>query len=354
MASPLIVSQADLTASHRYTRDHFVADQRFHGGFLEDDSYAPPRTLVRTPAIEAWCDALERRGWPLVDCSPTERPQDVFPSLDQQRFLFSHNVRQSFWDELTIIAVNEGRGEAMCYVNPIALQEIIEEGISETITGHLWKGLFWAHGVDEAGDRSTPDIGGHKHMWLAARDLLFGKDAFFPPPPVPRMHSRPKMQPREIPVLAQDVEKLFESCMAVLHVECRAYAHFKLCLDLCREPHLFDRPADDVRLAAEIIARIQEDEASHVAYLRGLYSELRSFTFRDGVGGRWQGADLLDPIWERQLAWPDLQARAQRRAHTMGVIEAEARAKLGSARAGTVINDMRSLASEREGVPAGA
>jgi hypothetical protein len=338
------MSHADLTASHPYAREHEVAGQRFHGGFLSDGSYAPPRTLNRVPAIQAWLEALEARGWPLVDCSRTERPDDVYPNLEQQRLLLNHGLGQSFWDELTIIAVNEGRGEAMCYVKPYDLQKIIDEDITATITGHLWKGLFWAHGADEAGDRATPEIGGHKHMWFAVRNLLLGKDAY-PAPAVPRMHSRPK-DAREASILPPEVEKLFESCMAVLHVECRAYPYFKLCLDLCSLPEAFDSRSPNISLAADVIARIQADEASHVAYLRGFVSELRNFTFRDAAGNRCQGSDFLDDIWERQTVWPNAEALAARKSQIKSVIETESKQKLGAKKATTLLDSFDSLASD--------
>jgi hypothetical protein len=88
--------------------------------------------------------------------------------------LLAAGLRRCLWDELTIIGVNEGRGEAMCHVKPVDLQACIEEDLDNTLTGHLWKGLFWAHGADEAGAPDVDGVGGHKQMWFLVRDLLFG------------------------------------------------------------------------------------------------------------------------------------------------------------------------------------
>jgi hypothetical protein len=343
MSSPLVFSHDELVANHPYERPHLVGGQKFHGGFVSEGAYVPPRTLNRIPAVSSWSQSVEARGWPLIDCAGTQRSEDLYPNLPQQRLSLESGLRQAFWDELTVIAVNEGRGEAMCYIKPIDLQALIEEDISTTATGHLWKGLFWAHGVDEAGDRAAPDIGGHKHMWLAARDLLMGRQAY-PPPAVPPQHSRPKNGGREAPSLPPEVEKMFEACMAVLHVECRAYPHFDLCLALCRDPSLFERPAGDVDLAADIIARIRADEASHVGYLRCFVSELRSFTFRCVDGVRRKGFEILDPIWQRQVEWPDAGAKAARRAGTRNIVAAEAAEKLSAAECARLLDRFDALA----------
>ncbi len=56
-------------------------------------------------------------------------------------------------------------------------QNIVEEDISGTATGHLNKGLLVAHGLDEGGSPERGE-GGHDAMWFAVRDMLFGKHAY--------------------------------------------------------------------------------------------------------------------------------------------------------------------------------
>jgi hypothetical protein len=340
-------SYAELTASHAYRQAHQVRAWLFHGGFMADGGYLPPRSLHRPSAIEAWSDRLEQRGWPLIDCGPAERTADVFPNFEQHRVLLVAGCRRCLWDELTIVAVNEGKGEAMCHVPLMDLQAVVEDDLDDTLTGHLWKGLFWSHGVDEAGDRKTPGVGGHKQMWLAVRDLLFGEERL-PWPQIDPMHTRPKAQAREAPALPLLIERLVESCMATLNVECRAYPVFQLCLDLCGRPELFAAPAADVALAGSLIRRIRADEASHVAYLRCLLSELRSFTFRGLSGEKIVGADLWDPIWRRQLEWPDRAARAARHVRIRETATADARDRLSPVAAEAAIAEFDALSAKAD------
>jgi hypothetical protein len=75
------------------------------------------------------------------------------------------------------------------------------------------------------------------------------------------MHGRPKGPGRELAELPAAVERLIDSCMATLSVECRTYPIFALCLELCRRPEHFAAPAGEVALAGELIERIRADEA---------------------------------------------------------------------------------------------
>ena len=97
---------------------------------------------------------------------------------------------QTFWNNLTITGLIEGRGRMLAEVTFPDFQQVIEEDISEMGIGHLNEGLLFAHGIDEGGE---PDrgIGGHDVMWFALRDLAFG-DTDFPQPQVPERIGRPE------------------------------------------------------------------------------------------------------------------------------------------------------------------
>jgi hypothetical protein len=334
----------ELVSSHPYVRPHQVDGRLFHGGFIAEGGYVPPRILGRAPATEAWARALVGRGHTLIDCAEEAHPFEVYPSTRQQKFLLGIGSVRPLADALTITAHNEGKGEALCYLPPMDLQALIEEPIAETTTGHLWKGLFWAHGVDEAGDRNCPEEGGHKQMWLAVRDMLFGEDPF-PPPEVPPLYSRPKPEGGEMPMLPAPVAKLFEANMALLQVEIRSYRFAQLCVDLCRDPQLFADRRKAALMVADIVDRIVADEASHVAYLQVLFSELRSFTFKGLDGQRHQGADLIDPVWDRLLAWPDEEALLRRWAHSRDQVKADLQARLDPSAARKALEEFDSLAS---------
>ena len=119
-------------------------------------------------------------------------------------------------------------------------------------------------------------------MWFAARDLVFGKDAY-PLVEAPTSISR-EVDGREMPQIPEGLEQLIRMLMNVLMIEVRAESFFALCCRLFRDPELFTDRREEAELAALIVERIRADEASHVGYLQVVVSELRSFTWR--VGGK--------------------------------------------------------------------
>ena len=60
--SQLNYSFEELMAEHDYARKIRHKDKTLHGGLLADGTYRPPRSLNRTPAIEAWWGRLKREG----------------------------------------------------------------------------------------------------------------------------------------------------------------------------------------------------------------------------------------------------------------------------------------------------
>ena len=198
---------------------------------------------------------------------------------------------------------------------PPNLQEVIEEDISQSATGHLHKGLLVAHGIDEGGDPNREGgLGAHDKMWFAVRDLIFGERAY-PLPQVPPSIERPK-DGAFFPDMPDEVDFIFTLLMDVLMIEIRAEAYFNFCVEVISAPSSFtDRPSEK-KLAAEMVERIRTDENIHVAYLQTVISELRSFTFKT-KRGLISGKELIDGVWAGMIEWHGKEqfdlVRAQRK-----------------------------------------
>ncbi len=297
----LSYTRDELMASHDYAKPHEEVGYKLHGGFLADGTYVSPRVLHRWPAVKAWQGALTANGWPLIDATVQLLKRGNYPNIPQEKFLLAHGVGQSLWNSLTITGVIEARGRALCDLQAPDFQAIIEDDISQTCTGHLHKGLLYAHGADEGGDPAEPEYGAHDQMWYAARDLCFGKDRY-PLPEIPENIGRPDTG-RLMPQLPAGFEQLILLLMNVLMIEVRAESFFAFCCEIMRDPGAFpDRRADAAK-AAEMVERIRTDEAIHVGYLQTTISEMRSFTFKSVDGGTVKGKDLIDPIWEGMVHW---------------------------------------------------
>ena len=297
----LSYTRDELMATHDYARPHVEAGYKLHGGFLADGTYVSPRVLHRWPAVKAWAAALEARGYPLIDATVQLLTRGNYPNIPQEKCLLRHGVGIPFWNSLTITGVIEARGKLLCDLDAPDFQSIIEDDISQTCTGHLHKGLLYAHGADEGGDPAAPEYGAHDQMWYAARDLCFGKDRY-PLPEVPASIGRPDTG-RLMPQLPAGFEQLILMLMNVLMIEVRAESFFAFCCQIMRDPDAFPDRREAAALAAEMVERIRTDEAIHVGYLQTTISEMRSFTFKGVDGSRVKGSDLIDPIWEGMVHW---------------------------------------------------
>ncbi len=296
----LIYSESELFAEHAYARPQIEAGYRLHGGFDEKGDYVSPRTFTRWPAVKAWQAALEARGFPLIDASTRLLSRGSYPSFEQQKMLLDLGLGKTLWNRLTITGVIEARGRALADMVGPDFQAIVEEDISATTTGHLNKGLLKAHGLDEGGSPEKGE-GGHDTMWFAVRDLIFGKDAY-PMPEVPESIARPELG-RLMPQIPLPYEQMILMLMNVLMIEIRAEAFFSFCVRVMRAPELFPGRREAAEHAADLVERIRQDEAIHVAYLQTTVSELRSFTFRNETGARIAGKDFIDPIWNGMVHW---------------------------------------------------
>jgi hypothetical protein len=309
----LAYREEDLLAEHPYARPQIAAGYRLHGGFNAAGGYISPRTFKRWPAVRAWQAALERRGWPLVDASTRLLQRGNYPSFAQQRLLLDLGLGQTLWNALTVTGAVEARGRWLAEFSVPDIQSIVDDDISGTTTGHLGKGLMKAHGFDEGGGPTGE--GGHDTMWYAVRDLLFGCDAY-PLPEIPPSLARPEAG-RLMPQIPLPHEQTILMLMNVLMIEIRAEAFFSFCIRLMRAPDVFSDRRDVAEHAAELVERIRQDEAVHVAYLQTAVSELRSFTFRGEAGTRMLGMAFIDPIWNGMVHWHSVttvdHARAERR-----------------------------------------
>jgi len=321
MPDTLIVTREELLSSHAYARPQVEAGYRLHGGFLADGRYVSPRTLVRTPAVERWANALLAQGGTLIDVSRSILPTETWPNFPQAKLLLQAGLDRTFWTSLSSTGIIEARGAALCTFTPPDFQPLVAEDLSATATGHLAKGLLWAHGADEGGDPGDRTVGAHDTMWFAVRDMVFDK-GLYPVPEVPRAtRTEPE---RQMPKIPPDHENFVKLLMSVLVIEVRAESFFTHCCQLLRDPELFIGRRAEAEHAAEIVERIRQDEAIHVRYLQVFLSELRQFTF-----GGVKGATFLDLIWDRVCGF--VQPERQRAMYD--AIRAEAEQKLGADKA---------------------
>ena len=301
----LVYSQEELCRSHDYAKPHFIAGHRLHGGFDANGTYIPPRALVRDPAIDAWIEALRARGGDLLDADASLLGGIRYPNQAQQKYLLLEGLGQTFWNNLTITGIIEGRGRMLADVTFPDFQEIIEEDISGMGIGHLNKGLLWAHGVDEGGEPEK-GVGGHDVMWFALRDLAFG-DTDFPQPVIPERIGRPESGRQEEPEIPGAHEQTIMFLLNLLLIEFRAEIGFSFTERMLRDPDLFLDNREQAEEAASVVDRIRKDEEIHVRSLRLYLGELRSVTFKTVSGGRKPGHEIIDASWERIVHWATVE-----------------------------------------------
>jgi hypothetical protein len=350
MPDGLILSRDELLRSHDYASLQTETGYRLHGGFLSDGRYASPRTLVRTPAVERWAQAVLDKGGTLIDVSQSILPTETWPNFAQSKFLLKRGLDRTFWTSLTTTGIVEGRGVALCTFSPPDFQPLVQEDLSGTLTGHLAKGLLWAHGADEGGDPGDRSIGAHDVMWFAVRDKVFARDLH----PMPEVERVTRTEPeRQMPQIPAAHENLVKFLMSLLVVEVRAESFFSHCCALLRDRELFTDRRAEAEHAAAIVERIRQDESIHVRYLQVFISEMRQFTFGDVKGGDVKGGDVkgatfVDPIWDRVRGF----VQPERRRAMYAAIQAEAEQKLGPDKARRFLAEFDALEKEHALVPA--
>jgi hypothetical protein len=266
-----------------------------HGGFDPDGHYRSPRTLHRTPAIQAWQRALGDAGHELVAIDPALMPPQA-PNVEQAVLLCREGVREPVVRALTIVSVVEGFGAVIRDVKVPDLSEHLVEPFEGTALAHLRGGLFEAHARDEAGYR---DQGGHKQVWEAARDLAF-ENPRIPPDVLMRLmgggRKRPKRE-RAFPQLDETLERMLVTMTNVLIVEIFAAEIFDWGKAILAHPDVSAEP----ERAPEMVAHIQSDEKPHVEYLRTALSEVAARTLRTVDGGTIAGRDVVHGLLHGML-----------------------------------------------------
>jgi len=294
MSDRLEYTVEELLTGHPVEEPLIAGGVHCHGGFVEGD-YVSPRTLYRTPAIQAWQQRLRDEGEPLLNL-PTEYVPPHYPNYEQAKFLLKEGMVDPISRSLTIISIVEGFGARIRDLPVPDLQKVIKEDLGGTALQHLTSGLFEAHARDEAGHRNE---GGHKQMWEAARDLGLNKPEL-PGDILMRMmmgRRRPK-QERLFPALDPDVENMVGFMANVMIVEVIAEDVFEWAKLLLGDPEV----CHNTDAAAAMVANIQADEKPHVEYLRTALSEMRARTFI-GADGKTElpGHEVVDGVFERGL-----------------------------------------------------
>lgn len=297
-------AETELMRDHDYAAPQVVAGHRLHGGFDRGGRYLSPRTLVREPAVDAWTEALRGRGGELMQADASLLAGVRMPNTPQHRLLLRSGLEQTFWNNLTIIGLIEGRGRILADIPLPDFQDVIVEDIAETAVGHLGRGMLKAHGLDEGGEPER-SIGGHDVMWFALRDLAFGPTTW-PAPEVPATISRPESA-NPLPEIARPQAQMLSFLMNLLLIEFRAEIGFESTATLLRDADLFRERRREAEDAAVIVERIRQDEKLHVDSLRLYLGELRDLTFRTLDGGTTRGDRLIDPFWTGLVHWATVE-----------------------------------------------
>ncbi len=303
-------TEAELLADHTMAEPLIAGGVRCHGGFDEDGTYVSPRTKFRVPAIEAWqAQHTALFGKEMLDI-PLETWPEHMPNVAQARHLIKAGVPEPLIATLTRIGTVEGYGANIRLLQPGDMQKHFQEDIRGTAIDHLGKGLFEAHGRDEAG---WEEEAGHKDMWFAARDVAFENptakidiDAMlarmgFGQPGGPGGIDVARALPDDIDI---NLELIANLMIRVLLIEIQAFHTFAWAEEWLADPDLV---AGDGQ-AAELVSYIRADETPHVEYLKTALTEMRDRTW---VGRVRQ--DLRRHRHDRHPLGPRPRAVARRR-----------------------------------------
>jgi hypothetical protein len=297
-------TEAELLSDCAIAEPLVEAGVRCHGGFDETGAYVSPRTKHRVPAIEAWqAKHVADFGTEILHV-PLDTWPGSYPNVAQARHLITSGVPEPLIGTLTRIGTVEGFGANIRFLQPGDLQPHFAEDLAGTATEHLGRGLFEAHGRDEAG---WEEEAGHKDMWFAARDVAFESpdakvdiDAM-----LARMGFSNQAPPsgaqldRDLPDdIDPNLELIAGLMIRVLLIEVQAFHTFAWA-----EEWLSDRDlvAGDGR-AAELVSYIRADETPHVGYLKTALTEMRDRTWIGASGRRYPGSEMVQRLWDRRLA----------------------------------------------------
>jgi hypothetical protein len=330
-------TEAELLASLPVAEPLIAGGARCHGGFADDGTYVSPRTANRWPAIRAWqAQHAEQFDKPLLDVGLDTWP-GAYPNVAQSRFLIEQHVERPIIDTLTRIGTVEGFGAVIRDLTIPDLKRCFIEDVRGTAMDHLSRGLFEAHGRDEAGFGAE---GGHKQMWFAARDVAFENPSVGDETALmlQRLARAPvaRLFPDDID---PDLEPLVDFMVRLLLIEVSAHHTFAWAEELLSLNGLVAGDGE----AARLVSYIRTDESPHVEYLRTTLSEMRDRTFVGTSGRTYPGADLIGRLWDRALS-DSLGPRRQLQKQTT-IAEVE-RAVNGRADGGDLLEEFHRLAGE--------
>lgn len=359
----IVFEPEELLESHPIAEPLICAGVRCHGGFDADGEYVSPRTKQRGPAIRAWqAQHVRTFGAEILDVGLDRWPVH-YPNVAQSRFLLRRGITRPMVATLTRIGTVEGFGANIGVAAIPDLAPYFAEDVRGTAMAHLTKGLYEAHGRDEAG---FGDEGGHRQMWYAARDVAFEKplaeedfrdilrmmgvpgygDA--PPNGASAAAFAQRMREQMIArrVLPDDIDFALEAQIArmirLLFIELGAYRAFAWAEELLSDGDLV---AGD-GAAGRIVSYIRADEAPHVAYLRTVLTEMRDRTFVGTSGRHYAGQELITRLWDRALVQSMGQSRLENRAMQLRSVEA---ALEGHPRAASTLEEFHALGHVRPG-----
>ncbi|MEO7430037.1 MAG: hypothetical protein ABIY48_11725 [Acidimicrobiales bacterium] len=316
-------TEAELLANHEMAEPLIEGGVRCHGGFDEDGTYVSPRTKFRVPAIEAW----EAQNSATFGTVPLHVPLDTWPehvpNVAQARHLITSGVPEPLIATLTRIGTVEGFGANIRFLQPGNMQQHFEEDIRGTGIDHLGRGLFEAHGRDEAG---WEEEAGHKDMWFAARDIAFEHptakidvDAMlarmgFGQPGTPGGLDLERALPDDIDM---NLELIANLMIRVLFIEVQAFHTFAWADAWLSDTDLVAGNGK----AADLVSYIRADETPHVGYLKTVLTEMRDRTWVGATGTKHKGADMIQILWDNGLESSLGAGRAQSRAAILGEVE---------------------------------
>jgi hypothetical protein len=304
-----------------YTHDELMQDRAyaarirhkdvlFHGGLDVQGRYIPPRSAHRPEAIRAWTEQLAVHGHPTRVIDPEQLDLRFFPNVEQSKLLLRHGARGAMTRILTLIGITEGFGnDGIRAVPRPPLQPLFKESIDGTCLDHLYRGLFDAHGNDEAGTREEA---GHDRMWYAIRDAALENptitaDMFenLPIAPPPGYTGPAKPAPEAIGagqmvIQFSELDTLFEVVVMILAqllvIELAAYGTFAWARDVLSDPACSAAP----EFAPRMVDYVQQDENLHVGYLQCALAEVRCRTLL-GANGEIPGQRVIDTICDRTV-----------------------------------------------------
>jgi hypothetical protein len=313
----------EILANHPIAEPLIVGGVRCHGGFDDDGNYVSPRTLHRVPAIEAW----QEQHTELFGTEQLHVPLDTwpehFPNVAQARHLIEAGVVEPLVATLTRIGTVEGFGANIRHLSPTDMQRHFDESISGTGIDHLGKGLFEAHGRDEAG---WEEEAGHKDMWFAARDVAF--ENVTAKIDVEEMLKRMGFNQGGggggiIPerTLPEDIDPNLEAIAAlmirVLLIEVQAFHTFAWAEEWLSDPDLVAGEGE----AARLVSYIRADETPHVGYLGTVLTEMRDRTWIGASGRKHKGTDMIGRLWAKGLDQSLGSGREASRSSVLGEVE---------------------------------